>query len=84
MTLEALWYETSPVVYLLSGSIASLYDSGPLMMKLSGLLLAMTAITILGLRLVSRRPRPDVFDEHVLQHLREQDLFLHVHKRRGP
>jgi len=60
VTLEPLWYEASPVVYLLSGSIASLYDAGPLLLKLSGLLLAMTALTILGLRLVSRRP--DVFD----------------------
>ena len=81
MTLESLWYEASPVVYLLSGSIATLYDAGPMLLKLSGLLLVMTALTMLGLRMVWRRRAQDLFDEDGLRKLRADDLFHHLDQR---
>jgi hypothetical protein len=54
MTLERLWYETSPYLYTALG-VGTASDAPNLLMKASGLILLAAALTILGLRWVYRR-----------------------------
>lgn len=55
MKVEALWYETSPYVYLVVGIAAVLFSHSPVGFAFSAILIA-TAITICCLRRVYRSP----------------------------
>lgn len=55
MNVEALWYETSPYVYLVVGLAAVLFSRSALGLAFSAVLIA-TAATIFCLRRVYRSP----------------------------
>ena len=54
MSLEDIWYESSPYIYLLAGIVALVWSEGRLA-TMSALLLLIAAATILRLRWVHRR-----------------------------
>ena len=54
MSIEDIWYESSPYVYLLTGLAALAWSDGT-MATVSALLLLIAAATILRLRWVHRR-----------------------------
>ena len=56
MSIEDIWYESSPFVYLLAGIVALVWSEGTLA-TVSALLLLLAAGTILRLRWVHRRGR---------------------------
>jgi hypothetical protein len=56
MSIEDIWYESSPYVYLLAGLAALAWSDGT-MATVSALLLLIAAATILRLRWVHRRRR---------------------------
>ena len=78
MTLERLWYESSPYLYGALG-IVTAADAANRLMKASGLILLGAALTILGLRWIYRhdeaRSRARQLDEKRYVALITQDLF---------
>lgn len=67
MDLETVWYEAFPYLYGIGGVVAMLVTPGSLLLKISGALLIIAALTILRLRWVYRRdqfkraPTPSTF-----------------------
>lgn len=55
MSLEALWYEASPYVYLVVGLVAVLFTNSDLGLVFSALLLT-ASFTMLRLRRIYRSP----------------------------
>ena len=55
MDLEQVWYEAFPYVYGAGGAVALLFQPGSFLLKVSGGLLIVAAVTILRLRWVYRR-----------------------------
>lgn len=55
MKVERLWYELSPYAYSGVGVATALYTPGSLLLKASGLVLFVAAMTIIGLRFAYRR-----------------------------
>ncbi len=55
MDLETIWYEAFPYLYGIGGVVAILIRPGSLLLKISGALLIVAALTILRLRWVYRR-----------------------------
>ncbi len=55
MDLETVWYETFPYLYGIAGIVSILIRPGSLLLKISGVLLVVAALTILRLRWVYRR-----------------------------
>lgn len=58
MDLEIVWYEAFPYLYGVGGLVALLYPGSPLL-KVSGALLIVAAVTIIRLRWVYRRAEFD-------------------------
>ena len=55
MDIESLWYEAFPFLYGIAGVVALLIKPGSTLLRISGALLVVAAITILRLRWVYRR-----------------------------
>ena len=55
MDLETLWYELSPYIYAACGVFSWFYSAGSWLLKGSGILLIIAALTIVRLRWVYRR-----------------------------
>ena len=55
MDIESLWYEAFPFFYGISGVVAFLIKPESTLLRISGALLVVAAITILRLRWVYRR-----------------------------
>ncbi|MGI9024021.1 MAG: hypothetical protein ACR2GP_00250 [Burkholderiaceae bacterium] len=55
MDLETLWYEISPYLYAVCGLFLLSYGSASGLLKVSGILLIIAALTIVRLRWVYRR-----------------------------
>ena len=55
MDLETLWYELSPYLYSACGVVSLSYSSDSTLLKGSGILLIIAALTIVRLRWVYRR-----------------------------
>ncbi len=55
MDLETLWYELSPYLYAVCGVFSLSYGSASWLLKGSGILLIIAALTIVRLRWVYRR-----------------------------
>lgn len=55
MDLEQVWYEAFPYLYGVGGLVALFFQPGSFLLKLSGGLLIVAALTILRLRWVYRR-----------------------------
>ena len=55
MSLEALWYEVSPYVYLVVGLVSAAFSHSDLGLVFSALLLS-ASLAILRLRRIYRRP----------------------------
>ena len=60
MSLADIWYETSPYLYALLGTVV-LFGSEGTLAKLSGGLLVVAAITILRMRWTYRRQAPAIW-----------------------
>ena len=55
MDIESLWYEAFPFLYGIAGVVALLIEPVSTLLRISGTLLVVAAITILRLRWVYRR-----------------------------
>ncbi len=55
MDLETVWYDAFPYLYGIGGVVAILIRPGSLLLKISGALLIVAALTILRLRWIYRR-----------------------------
>jgi hypothetical protein len=66
MSLERVWYETSPVVYALGG-VTVLLGASDTLARVSGALLVLAAATILRMRWVYRNRRREVREAPALR-----------------
>jgi len=71
MSLERVWYETSPIVYALGG-VTVLLGASDTLARVSGALLVLAAATILRLRWVYRNRRREVREAPAVRAARRQ------------
>jgi len=57
MDLESLWYEAFPYLYGIGGVVVIVVSAGSGLLKVSGVLLVVAALTIVRMRWVYRRRR---------------------------
>ncbi len=55
MDIESLWYEAFPYLYGVGGVVACCVSPGSTLLKISGALLIVAAITVIRMRWVYRR-----------------------------
>ena len=60
MSLESLWYETSPYLYLVVGLASALFSNSALGLVFSALLVA-ASVTIFRLRRIYRSPERQAY-----------------------
>ena len=63
MSLESLWYETSPYFYLVVGLASALFSNSALGLVFSALLVA-ASVTIFRLRRIYRSPESQAYRKY--------------------
>ena len=80
MDIESAWYEFSPYLYAVGGTVAIFYSNGSFLLKGSGFLLITAVFTILRMRWVYRRAldrKTESALEALMQNADENKRLIH-------